>query len=643
MISRTVVVLGHCASAARKCSVQFLLRLIAGIALCTQALNVAAEEPANYSTSVGKAYPQNVYWGDTHLHTRNSADAYSLGNMNLTPADAYRFARGQEVTAHNGMPVKLRRPLDFLVVSDHAEYLGGYYRFNVGDPLVTDTKAGKQWAGYLEAGDPVSMIRAFTASMSDPDNHYPFPEQTRRSIWQDVAQTADEYNRPGRFTAFTGYEWTSIISGNNLHRVVIYRDSADKAGQLPPFSGQDSRDPRELWKALARYEDATGGQVLAIAHNGNISNGMMFSDNSIDGQPLTDTYAELRSRWEPIYEVTQVKGDGEAHPTLSPLDEFADFENWDEDNIGRTQKKEGWMLKHEYARSALKLGLRHEQKLGTNPFKFGMIGSTDGHNSISTTQEDNFFGKFPESEPSEARTTNGMANDALWQNWRLVASGYAAIWAKENTRESLFDAMKRREVYATTGSRISVRFFGGFDYQDGDLDKPNYLDIAYGRGVPMGGDLMGSRSSKNKRKAGSTPMFMVGAAKDPDGPNLDRVQVVKGWRTSKGELKEKVYDVVWAGDRTIDPATGKLPSIGSTVDVAKASYSNSIGAAALSKMWTDPDFNLRERAFYYVRVLEIPRPRWTAYDQAFFKLDLPDEIPMVIQDRAYTSPIWYTP
>lgn len=610
-----------------------------------------AEKSGPYSPSVGNAYPQNVYWGDTHLHTRNSADAYSLGNMNLTPADAYRFARGQEVTAHNGMPVKLRRPLDFLVVSDHAEYLGGYYRFNVGDPLVTDTKTGKQWQSYLDANDPAAMMRAFVSSMSEPENNYPFPPHTRRSIWQDVAQTADEYNRPGQFTAFTGYEWTSMIAGNNLHRVVIYRDGADKAGQLPPFSGQDSLDPRELWKALARYEETTGGQVMAVAHNGNISNGMMFPDNSIDGQPLTDTYAEMRSRWEPIYEVTQVKGDGEAHPTLSPLDEFADFENWDEDNIGRTQKKEDWMLKHEYARSALKLGLKHEAKLGANPFKFGMIGSTDGHNSISTTQEDNFFGKFPESEPSAARTTNAMANNALWQNWRIVASGYAAVWAQENTREALFDAMKRREVYATTGSRISVRFFGGFDYADGDIDRPNYLDIAYGRGVPMGGDLLGPKKRRKTEKLkskkvwqkGRAPSFMISAAKDPDGPNLDRVQVIKGWRTSRGELQEKVYDVVWAGDRVLDPTTGKLPAIGSTVNVKEASYSNSIGAAQLSTMWTDPDFDQRERAFYYVRVLEIPRPRWTAYDQAYFNLDLPEDVPMVIQDRAYTSPIWYTP
>lgn len=596
-------------------------------------LLLAAE---NYSRPVGLDYPQNVYWGDTHLHTRNSADAYSLGNMNLTPADAYRFARGQAIMAHNGMQVQLRRPLDFLVVSDHAEYLGGYYRFNVNDPLVVNTDAGKQWAGYIASGDSVKMIAAFTASMSDPENNYPFPEDVRRAIWTDVAQTSDDYNVPGVFTAFTGYEWTSMINGNNLHRVVIYKDSADKVAQLPPFSGQDSLDPRDLWQALADYEATTGGEVFAIAHNGNLSNGMMFPSQTVDGQPLTTAYAEMRERWEPVYEVSQVKGDGEAHPTLSPQDEFADYENWDWDNIGRTQDKEEWMLKHEYARSALKLGLKYEQELGTNPFKFGMIASTDGHNTFSTAQEDNFFGKFPESEPAAERTENAMAGNQLWQNWRIVASGYAAVWARENTRESLFAAMKRREVYATTGSRINVRFFGGWEFQADDVNRPNYLDIGYGQGVPMGGDLTGARR-------GQAPTFMVTAAKDPDGPNLDRVQVIKGWLDSKGQLQERVYDVAWSGSRKPDPQTGKVPAVGSTVKVATAEYDNSIGAPTLATVWQDPDFDRTERAFYYVRVIEIPRPRWTAYDAAYFDLKLPDEVPMVIQDRAYTSPIWYTP
>ena len=364
------------------------------------ALQADTETVSKYSSPVSADYPKNVYWGDTHLHTRNSADAYSLGNLNLTPTDAYRFARGQAITAHNGMQVQLRRPLDFLVVSDHAEYLGGYYRFDVDDSLVVETDAGKQWKEFEDLGDPIARIGTFTASMQDPENYYPFPEKVRKLIWEDVAQTADDHNLPGVFTAFTGYEWTSMISGNNLHRVVLYKDGAEKAALIPPFSGQDSLDPRDLWQALAHYEESTGGAVMAIAHNGNISNGMMFADTSVDGKAIDVNYAKLRSRWEPVYEVTQVKGDGESHPTLSPDDEFADFENWDRDNIGRTEDKQDAMLKHEYARSALKLGLKHEQELGVNPFKFGLIGSTDGHNSVSTTEEDNFFGKFLTPPPS---------------------------------------------------------------------------------------------------------------------------------------------------------------------------------------------------------------------------------------------------
>ncbi len=600
------------------------------------ALSGLAAAAGEYSAPVGQDYPKNLYWGDTHLHTRNSADAYSLGNMNLTPADAFRYARGQPLTAHNGMRVQLRRPLDFLVVSDHAEYLGGYYRFAVGDPLVVDTAAGQQWKGYLEEGDPDQLIAAFVASMVDPENNPAFPEPTRRLIWQDVGRTADEHNQPGKFTAFIGYEWTAAPDGNNLHRVVIYRDGAGTVGQVPPFSGQDSLDPRELWKALARYEAQTGGEVIAVPHNGNLSNGIMFPAKSLDGKPIDADYARLRARWEPIYEVTQVKGDSESHPTLSSEDDFADFENWDQDNIGRNAAKEDWMLQHEYARGALKLGLRYEAQLGVNPFKIGLIGSTDGHNTFTTPEEDNFFGKFPESEPGAERTQNAMAADRLWENWRIVASGYAAVWARENTRDALFAAMKRREVYATTGSRIQVRFFAGWDYAPNLVRQPGYLDVAYAGGVPMGGDLANAPEN-------GAPSFILVAAKDPDGANLDRAQIIKGWLDENGELQEQVHDVAWSGDRRRDPRTGKVGPVGSTVDLADATFDNSIGAAELAVVWRDENFNPKERAFYYARVIEIPRPRWTAKDAAYFGLDLPKEIPMTVQDRAYTSPIWYTP
>ncbi len=594
----------------------------------------AGETP--YSGPLGQNYPKEVFFGDTHLHTRNSADAWSMGNLNLTPGDAYRFAQGSPVTAHNGMQVQLRRPLDFLVVSDHAEYLGAFYRFNVDDPLIINTDVGRQWQKYVEEGDLAKFFGAFVNSMQNKEEDPALPAAVRQTVWRGVATTADQHNKPGVFTAFSGYEWTSMISGNNLHRVMVFKDDADKVSQMIPFSGQDSLDPRDLWQALSNYEASTGGEVLSIAHNGNLSNGMMFPEETVDGSPIDEAYASLRARFETVYEVTQVKGDGEAHPILSPDDEFADFENWDWDNIGRSQKKEDWMLPQEYARGALKRGLRFEDELGVNPFKIGLIGSTDGHNSISTPEEDNFFGKFPESEPGPARLENAMALDRLWQNSLLVASGYAAVWAKENTRESIFDAIKRREVYATTGSRIKVRFFGGWSFEKNDIHRPTMLDIAYGTGVPMGGDL--TRPAQVQ-----SPAFLAIAAMDADGAHLDRIQIVKGWMDKKGELREKVYDVAWSGDRVVNPKTGKLPAVGNTVDVKNASYLNTIGDPQLTAYWKDPDFDLDERAFYYARVLEIPTPRWTTYDSVYFDVELDGEVPETIQDRAYTSPIWYTP
>ena len=525
-----------------------LLLVLGGLSM-----NAAAEGEAPYSGSVGQNYPKEVFFGDTHLHTRNSADAWSMGNLNLTPGDAYRFAQGSPVLAHNGMQVQLRRPLDFLVVSDHAEYLGAFYRFNVNDSLITKTDVGRQWQTYVEEGDLAKFFGAFVNSMRNPEEDPALPAAVRQTVWSGVAKTADRHNKPGVFTAFSGYEWTSMISGNNLHRVVVFKDDADKVSQMIPFSGQDSLDPRDLWQALANYETATGGEVLSIAHNGNLSNGMMFPDETVGGSPIDEAYASLRARFETVYEVTQVKGDGEAHPVLSPDDEFADFENWDWDNIGRTQKKEDWMLPQEYARGALKRGLRFEDELGVNPFKIGLIGSTDGHNSISTPEEDNFFGKFPESEPGPARLENAMALDRLWQNSLLVASGYAAVWAKENTRAAIFDAIKRREVYATTGSRIKVRFFSGWEFDETDIHRPAMLDIAYGTGVPMGGDL-------TKAKRGQVPKFLVIAAMDADGARLDRIQIIKGWMDKAGKLQEKVYDVAWSDDRKLDKRTGKLPA-----------------------------------------------------------------------------------
>ena len=452
-----------------------------------------------------------------------------------------------------------------------------------------------------------------------------------------MTSSADTYNDPGRFTAFIGYEWTTMPKGDNLHRVVVFKDGADKAGQVVPFSAFDSEDPEDLWTYLGGYEKNTGGEVMAIAHNGNVSNGLMFSDKTVEGKPLSQAYAKTRSRWEPLYEVTQMKGDGEAHPYLSPDDEFADYETWDKGNLDGTSAKKKSMLKYEYGRSALKLGLKHEANLGVNPFKFGLIGSTDAHTALATSEENNQWGKLTSKEPNNHRAETPIIPSktpglTTW-GFEQAASGYAAVWAKENTREALFEAMQRRETYATTGPRMTVRFFGGWDYTSDDVHRPSFADIGYAKGVPMGGDL----SNAPKGKA---PSFIVQAAKDPDGANLDRVQVVKGWLDSQGTTHEKVYDVALADGR--NPGA-KAASIGSTVDVENATYTNTIGDVELATVWSDPDFDAGQRAFYYVRVIEIPTPRWTAYDKKFFSNEMPEGTEMVTQERAYTSPIWYTP
>jgi len=461
--------------------------------------------------------------------------------------------------------------------------------------------------------------------------------KTLHSLWERNTAMAEKYNAPGHFTALIGYEWSSNTGGNNLHRVVVFRDNAEKANQVVPFSALDSDNPENLWKALEAYEQKTGGSVLAIPHNGNLSNGRMFEIVDFAGNPLTRKYAETRSNWEPLVEVTQMKGDGETHPFLSPNDEFASFERWDRGNLDLSTDKKPEMLQREYVRSALKTGLKLEKELGVNPYKFGLIGSTDSHTSLATADSDNFFGKLPSYEPSADRWKHASAfpNGKAYVGWEFVAAGYAGVWATANTREALWDAMKRKETYATTGPRMVVRFFGGWDFDARDAQTPNLAAVGYGKGVPMGGDLQQAPSGKS-------PTFLVAALKDPIGANLDRVQVVKGWLDAKGEVQEKVYDVSWSGSRKPGP-DGKLPTVGNTVNLKTATYTNTIGAAELVTTWKDPDFDASLKAFYYVRVLEIPTPRWTLYDAVKFGVTMDTKIPMVEQQRAYTSPIWYTP
>jgi len=597
-----------------------------------------AAQTGEYSAGIrANAVPNQLLWGDTHLHTRLSPDAYVNGTETFTPEMALRFARGETVTSTSGVKAALRVPLDFLVVADHAEFLGLFAAAADRNSGFLQTTLGQRWRHYLEAGDIKAMFAEYQGMVlgNDPDQS---TEQVKIDIWRSVCRIADAFNQPGVFSALIGYEWSATPDSNNLHRNVIYKDGADRAGQLRPFSATDSIDPEDLWGFLERYEHETGGEVLAIPHNGNLSNGLMFAPENFDHQPLTEAYARARSRWEPIYEVTQIKGDGETHPFLSPGDDFADYETWDTGNfpVGATaRKKEDWMLQYEYARSALKLGLAWRSRLGVNPFRFGMIGSSDAHTGLAAVAEDNFFGKFVESEPSPRRLNSAM-KWLKWPNAMITASGLAAVWARENTREEIFAAMKRREVYATTGSRIRLRLFGGWDFSEDDAYRSDYVDIGYAKGVPMGSGLTAA-------PAGRSAQFMVIAAKDPDEANLDRIQIIKGWLDADGALHEKVYDVALSDGRKADAKTGQAPPLASTVDVGKARYLNSVGESVLATVWTDPDFDRTEAAFYYARVLEIPKPRWTAYDASFFDQVPGEGIQLLTQDRAYSSPIWYQP
>jgi hypothetical protein len=489
----------------------------------------------------------------------------------------------------------------------------------------------------------LDLITTFAQGKVDPDllALYSPGSKTYASVWDRVVKAAEAYNDPGRFTALIGFEWTSLVNGNNLHRNVIFRDGADRAGRVVPYTTQPpigSTDPLDLYKWMESYTAKTGGSALAIAHNGNLSNGLMFPvDVQYTGRKIDQTYAKARAKWEPLYEVTQIKGDGEAHPLLSPDDAFADYETWDVGNLDLTEAKRPEMLQFEYAREALKNGLLLEERLGTNPYKFGMVGSTDSHTGLSTAEEDNFFGKHSGGEPSPHRMNHPFTKTQFgeFKAWQEAASGRAAVWATDNTREAIFDAMARKEVYATTGPRMLVRFFGGWNYTKDDLDSRQPAFRGYEKGVPMGGDLP-------KAKSGKAPTFMVYALRDPIGANLDRIQIVKGWVDAKGKTHEKVYDVAWSGDRK-PGSDGKLPPVGNTVDVKNANWTNTIGASELGTVWTDPSFNPKERALYYARVIEIPTPRWVVYDAFRFGVELPKDAKTVHQERAYTSPIWYTP
>jgi hypothetical protein len=602
-----------------------------------------------YSPYAKRGIPERPLWGDSHLHTSLSMDAGLFGNR-LSPREAYRFARGEEVVSSTGLAVRLSRPLDWLVVADHSDGMGFFGDIAAGKPELMAYEQSARWIKALEEGGDAAvqasldLITAFSNNKMDPEMFalYSPGSKAFKNLWEKVIDDAEAFNDPGRFTALIGFEWTSLIEGNNMHRVVIMRDGAVRARQVVPFTmtaPQGSPDPRDLWKYMTNYENKTDGEVLAIAHNGNLSNGIMFPlEAQWNGTEIDETYVTQRNKWEPLYEATQIKGDGEAHPFLSPDDEFADYETWDVGNLDASVAKTNDMLAGEYAREALKRGLAIEKRLGTNPYKFGMIGATDSHTSLATAEEDNFFGKHSGYEPNPGRLSHPFIETDKGKivGWQMVASGLAAVWATENTREAIFDAMLRREVYGTTGPRIYVRMFGGWEFKGQDLNSRIPANAGYKKGTPMGGDL------RVKPEDATAPNFMVYAVRDPIGANLDRIQIVKGWLDAEGTTHEKVYDVAWSGERVLDKK-GKLPAVGNTVDAATATWTNTIGAAELSTVWTDPDFDAKQKAFYYARILEIPTPRWSTYDAFRFGIDLPDGAPVSTQERAYTSPIWYTP
>jgi len=601
---------------------------------------------APFSPYVGRNYPTRPLFGDTHLHTSFSMDAGAFG-CRLGPRDAYRLARGEEVTSSSSQPVKLARPLDFLVVTDHSDGFGFFPQLMSGDPELLATPQGRKWYDQIKSGHGAEAAMDIIVSFGQGKLPKGFPvpgTRAYRSAWQETIDAAEAFNDPGRFTAVIGYEWTSNTEGNNLHRNVLFRENGAKASLVEPYTTQaplGSDNPENLWKWMAAAEAKTGSQVLAIAHNGNLSNGRMFPTVEAFGKKIDREYVETRLKWERLYEATQTKGDGEAHPYLSPNDEFANFEKWDKGNLDGSVAKTKDMLEFEYARSAYKNGLLLEARLGTNPYKFGLVGSSDAHTALSAMEEDNFFGKTAPQEPSPERLTKAFIKNpktgVTIMDWEVSASGYAAVWATENTRAAIFDAMQRRETYATTGPRMTVRFFGGWDFEPADANNRMPAAIGYAKGVPMGGDL-------SEAPAGKSPTFLVAALKDPIGANLDRLQVIKGWVDAKGDVQEKVYDVVWGdADKRKPGANGKVPPVGDTVDVENATWANTIGDPELITVWKDPEFDGKQRAFYYVRVLEIPTPRWTAYDVKRFGNKALPGTTMKLQERAYTSPIWYTP
>jgi len=602
---------------------------------------------------------KNVYFGDTHLHSSYSFDAFLNNNHSADPDTAYRWAKGQPVIhPYNRARVQIDTPLDFLVVSDHAEMLGvmravhednfikedlgwignikRWYSFWLMNRAI-DSNTGLQFFSQFLPQNPT--IEGHGDPVQHPDNNisdlaiFGDTSKTSTLAWHDIVETAERHNDPGTFTSLLGWEWSSIPMGANLHRIVISPDGAEKGKQFLPYGSDQSQYPEDLWQWLDETQQQTGARFLAIPHNSNISKGYMFDDTTLRGEPITAEYARRRMQWEPVVEATQIKGDSETRSDFSPEDEFADFENYDY-YIQVGQKNDYKASAADYIRPALKRGLSIGQQVGVNPYKFGLIGSTDAHTGLSTSEEGNFWGKMASDSTPETKERLGAKIRS--NGWNMSASGIAAVWAEENTREAIYAAFKRKEVYATSGPRLRVQMFAGWDFPEGAESSESFSAIGSQFGVPMGGDLTAGDND------GKAPVFLLRAVKDPLGANLDRLQVVKGWIDSAGQQQEKVYNVAWSDDRQLD-ASGNLSPVGNTVDLSSGRYDNSIGQPEFSLRWTDPDFGPQQSAFYYVRVLQIPTPRNGLLDSLALELDEPPRGAKTIQERAYSSPIWYQP